>query len=80
MGSLKSILAVGFIAVGAAGCSTLDAVTDLGGSRSNFATGSALEYKLSGRDRSALADAFLTAMDTGEAMPWRGGKAAGADG
>ncbi len=77
MGSLKSILAMGFIAASIAGCSTLDAVTDFGGSRSNFAAGSAMEHQLSGRDRSALNDAFLTAMQTGEAMPWRGGKAVG---
>jgi len=78
MGSLKSIFAVGLVAAAMAGCSTLDAVTDFGGSRSNFAAGSAMEHQLSGRDRSALSDAFLTAMQSGEAISWRGGKAVGA--
>lgn len=77
MGSLKSIVTAAMMAAFGAGCSTLDAVTDRGGSERSVAAGSTLQRQLSGRDRSALADAFLSAMKTGDRITWRGKSAAG---
>ncbi len=58
-------------------CSTLSGGGFDGGS-GDFAAGSRLSYNLSGGDRSALADAFLSAMETGAETPWRGRNANGA--
>ena len=49
----------------------------LGGER-NFAAGSPLAASLSGDDARSLDDAFLTAVETGDAQSWRGRRAAGA--
>jgi uncharacterized protein YgiM (DUF1202 family) len=77
MGSLKSLVMAAFAMLAAAGCSTLDAVSDRGGAASSYAAGSAMDYRLSGRDRSALEQAFILAMETGKTQSWRGAKAAG---
>ena len=77
MTGLKAGLLAGLGALALAGCSTISSSIGGGGSGDNYASGSALEYRLSGGDRDALGHAFLRAMETGTAQNWRGRRAAG---
>lgn len=78
MGGIKRLTTMGLAALGLCACETFSSVTGAGAGGENYAQGSAVEYRLSGADRDALAAAFAAAMDTGAAQQWRGGRATGA--
>jgi len=70
-----TIISLGALALGS--CASLP-MGSLGGESVNFASGSALSYRLAGADREALEAAFLRAMDEGAVEHWRGRRASGA--
>ena len=71
------------VAAGAAAalgaCSSLPGADGLlgGGAGVDYAAGAALAPGLSGRDRAALGEAFVAAMESGETRQWRGDRAVG---
>lgn len=76
MNGLKTGLIAGLGALLIAGCETLPSVGG-GAGDSDFASGSALEYRLSGGDREALGQAALAAIESGQTRAWRGRRASG---
>lgn len=79
MGTKPIKLALFSLAAAALGaCSSLPGADGLIGSGGpNYAAGSALTASLSGRDRAALGDAFVAAMNAGEMRRWRGDRGVG---
>ncbi|MHA7873019.1 MAG: hypothetical protein ACX939_11770, partial [Hyphococcus sp.] len=73
--SLTRPVIISLAALGLGACATLSSGD--GGVGGNVAAGSALDYRLSGGARGALAGAFARAMETGAPQTWRGGGAAG---
>jgi len=76
MNGLKTGLIAGLGALMIAGCTSLPSAGGAAGS-GDFASGSALEYRLSGGARSALAEAAVDALETGEPRSWRARRASG---
>ncbi len=76
MQNVKMIVAIGICTMMMAGCSSLPSMGG-GAPRGDFAAGSALEYRLPGDARSALAQAATDALETGEARSWRTRRASG---
>ncbi len=72
---LLTLTIISALALGA--CSSLSSVDPFAGDNVNFASGSPVAGQLSGADRDALSAAFVTAMETGSAQSWRGGRATG---
>lgn len=71
-----ALFAVAAAALGA--CSSIPGADGLIGSGgANYATGAALAPSLSGRDRAALGEAFVAAMNSGQTRQWRGDRAVG---
>ena len=77
MDFMRKLFLAALSTLGATACSTLESVTDRGPGTTSFAAGSTLDYRLNSRDRNALAEAFVVAMETGRAQTWRTSTAAG---
>ncbi len=67
-----------FASVALGACTSLPSVGGFGSSGGdNYAVGSPAGARLTGRDRDALADAFVAAMNEGSPKQWRGNRAVG---